>query len=91
MGRERFARIVAASVCLALTFLLTGPARADCLHAEVFIERQNDTTVYPLGPDPCLTPTSGAWMLFLGPVDAGHDVPDGAPKRVYADIRVPVP
>lgn len=87
--------IVVAGVALMLTLsLLSGVerARADCLYAEVFVERKNESTVYPLGSDPCLTPTSGGWMFFGGPVDVGHEgVPSGAPKRVYVDVRIPVP
>lgn len=82
----------ATSVLALLLGVVPGaPAEADCLHADVYVERQNESTIYPVGEDPCLTPTSGTWMLFVGPVDVGHDVPDGAPRRVFVDIRVPVP
>lgn len=92
MARRLIGRVVAAAVVgVVASSLHTGSARADCLYGEVFVERQNASTVYPLGSNPCLTPTSGTWMVFVGPVDVGHDVPDGAPKRVYVDVRVPVP
>lgn len=87
----RIARVLAIGTAVAVTSVGTSEASADCLYAEVFVERQNNPTLYPLGPNPCLTSTPGTWMLFVGPVDVGHDVPDGAPKRVYVDVRVPVP
>lgn len=68
----------------------TVRAKADCVYVDAYVERENDSTVYPLGPDPCRLPTSAEWMVFV-PVDVGHDVPEGAPKRVFVDVRIPVP
>lgn len=89
-------RIRACRGLMPLVFVIVGvlgvePVEADCLYADVYVERQGASTVYPVGEDPCLTPTPGTWLLLVGPVDVGHDVPDGAPKRVFVDIRVPLP
>lgn len=82
-----------ATVVVALLMqVISSDARADCVHAEVFVERQNAATVYPIGSNPCVTPTPWNQGLEVGPVDVGHTgVPDGVPKRLYVDIRIPAP
>lgn len=68
-----------------------SPARAECIYGLAYVERENAETVWLLGPDPCIHPTSWNQVVFVGPVDVGHDMPDGAPNRVYVEVRVPIP
>lgn len=82
-----------AIVTLAVLVVITAdaPAHAECVYGLAYVERENASTIWLLGPDPCIHPTGWNQVVFAGPVDVGHDMPDGAPKRVYAEVRVPVP
>ena len=68
-----------------------SPAAADCVHGLAYVERENAPTIWVLGPDPCVYPTAWNHVGYVGPVDVGHDMPDGAPNRVFVEVLVPVP
>lgn len=86
-------RMFAAAGVLGSSALLSTapPARGECVYGLAYVERENAPTIWLLGPDPCVYPTGWNQVVFAGPVDVGHDMPEGAPNRVYVEARVPVP
>ena len=87
-------RAWAIAVVLPVAALMIGaaaPARAECVYGLAYVERENASTIWVLGPDPCVYPTSWNQVVFAGPVDVGHGMPDGAPNRVFVEVRVPIP
>ena len=87
----RRGRLVALLMAVAV-FLPAPPADAECVHAVVYVTRENDTPVYVVGEnDPCLTPTP--WYQEITLPSGGHadGMPTGAPNGYFVDLRVPVP
>jgi hypothetical protein len=94
MRRSRWALATAAlAVPAAVTVMTTPPARADCLSASVWVDREQAPTTYLLGPDYCVTPTPWGVTVDAGKDNQGGGSPfqPGDPTGGGAGVKVPTP
>lgn len=69
-----------------------APASAECVYAEFYVTRANDTPIWVVGEnDPCLYPTPWTWGILLPGDSTQGGLPDGTPNGYHRDIRVPLP
>ena len=76
---------------LAGTVLGAPPADAECVHALVYVTRQDQPPIYVLGPDPCLYETPWHQVVFVPSGLTVTNLPPGTPNGYVVDIRIPVP
>lgn len=90
--RSRDAVVVAGLATIAAVGGFGASAKADCVHAVVYVSRSHSDPVYVYGEhDPCVSQTPWYHAVSLPGYTTLQNLPPGTPNGYFVDIRLPAP